>query len=291
MTSPVDAGHRFEHVSKLCERPGCSEPGAAAYGMVPEDLLFWLAPLADAPTPDPNVLCRRHADAMVVPERLDARRPSRASNRDCSSRACRPRPRSRRRRATSREDAEPASRRSAEPEQLQIDGTGEIPRPRASRGACRARRLPGVAARLRQRRRSRRPARSVEPAAGARLPRHRAPPALRTIAGAHVRVGRGAGATRRRVPVHVARLEAYPAWLRLVHDVELVAEEPEPTWDVELRARVGPFARSKRLRMERSRASSPTVGSRFERAEVDGREHAMWALRVELEPDRRRHAC
>ena len=35
--------------------------------MVPEDLLFWLAPLADALTPDPNVLCRRHADAMVVP--------------------------------------------------------------------------------------------------------------------------------------------------------------------------------------------------------------------------------
>ena len=82
---------------------------------------------------------------------------------------------------------------------------------------------------------------------------------------------------------HVARLEAYPPWLRLVHRAELVAEEPLPTWDVELRARVGPFARSKRLRMQRVDIESDR-GARFERAEVDGREHAMWALRVELAP-------
>ena len=82
---------------------------------------------------------------------------------------------------------------------------------------------------------------------------------------------------------HVSRLEAYPPWLRLVHRAELVAEEPLPTWDVELRARVGPFARSKRLRMQRVELR-PARGARFERAEVDGRQHAMWALRVELEP-------
>jgi hypothetical protein len=82
---------------------------------------------------------------------------------------------------------------------------------------------------------------------------------------------------------HVSRLDAYPLWLRLVHRAELVADEPVPTWDVELRARVGPFARSKRLRMQRVHAQ-PDRGARFERAEVDGREHAMWALRVELEP-------
>ena len=35
--------------------------------MVPEDLLFWIAPLADAPVDEPSVLCARHADAMVVP--------------------------------------------------------------------------------------------------------------------------------------------------------------------------------------------------------------------------------
>jgi hypothetical protein len=82
---------------------------------------------------------------------------------------------------------------------------------------------------------------------------------------------------------HVSRLEAYPPWLRLVHRAELVSDEPLPTWDVELRARVGPFARSKRLRMQRVDAQ-PDRGARFERAEVDGRQHSMWALRVELEP-------
>ncbi|HEX6656430.1 MAG TPA: SRPBCC family protein [Ilumatobacter sp.] len=82
---------------------------------------------------------------------------------------------------------------------------------------------------------------------------------------------------------YVSRLEAYPPWLRLVHRAALVAEEPLPTWDVELRARVGPFARSKRLRMQRVDIES-NRGARFERAEVDGREHAMWALRVELAP-------
>src|SRR5262245_50177025 len=121
---------RFHSVSKLCERPGCSEPGAAAYGMVPEDLLFWIAPLADAPTPDPSVLCRRHADAMVVPRgwTLDDRREE-------QPRLFKPRP------APAEPPAAPARRRRRHeddgseqpaPEQLQIDGTGEIPRPDAA---------------------------------------------------------------------------------------------------------------------------------------------------------------
>jgi Polyketide cyclase / dehydrase and lipid transport len=83
---------------------------------------------------------------------------------------------------------------------------------------------------------------------------------------------------------YVSRLEAYPPWLRLVHRAEVVADDPLPTWDVELRARVGPFARSKRLRMQRVRLE-PDRGALFERAEIDGKEHAMWALRVELTPD------
>ena len=41
--------------------------GAAEYGMVPEDLLFWIAPLAACPDDDRRGMCRRHADAMVVP--------------------------------------------------------------------------------------------------------------------------------------------------------------------------------------------------------------------------------
>lgn len=82
---------------------------------------------------------------------------------------------------------------------------------------------------------------------------------------------------------HVERLEAYPAWLGLVHDVAVVADEPEPAWSVELRARVGPFARSKRLRMRRI-ACEPDRLAVFERAELDGRVHARWALRAELAP-------
>jgi hypothetical protein len=82
---------------------------------------------------------------------------------------------------------------------------------------------------------------------------------------------------------HVARLESYPPWLRLVHSVELVEEGAHPVWNVELRARVGPFARSKRLRMQRTQIE-PDRQVAFERSEVDGREHAMWALRVELTP-------
>lgn len=114
-------------MSKLCERPGCSEPGAAAYGMVPEDLLFWIAPLHEAPADDPNVLCRRHADAMVVPRgwTLDDRRES-------QPRLFKPRP------APSTPSAPGPSRRrrphhgDAAGEQLIIDGTGEIPRPSAT---------------------------------------------------------------------------------------------------------------------------------------------------------------
>jgi hypothetical protein len=63
-------------MTRLCERPGCSEPGAAAYGMHPEDLMFWLAPLDRWNEVAGGVLCKRHADAMVVPRgwTLDDRR-------------------------------------------------------------------------------------------------------------------------------------------------------------------------------------------------------------------------
>ena len=112
-------------MARLCERPGCSEPGAAAYGMFPEDLLFWIAPLHDAPVDDHNVLCLRHADAMVVPRgwTLDDRR-------EPIPRLFMPR-----RPEPTGETVAKASRRRPKPdpieagEQLQIDGTGEIPRP------------------------------------------------------------------------------------------------------------------------------------------------------------------
>jgi hypothetical protein len=47
-------------------------------------------------------------------------------------------------------------------------------------------------------------------------------------------------------------------------------------WDVELRAKVGPFARSKRLRMERTTDTPQLIV--FERKEHDGRDHAPWRM-------------
>ncbi len=54
-------------MQRLCGRPGCSDGASVAYGMRPEDLVFWLDVLAEQPDDDVAVLCRRHADAMVVP--------------------------------------------------------------------------------------------------------------------------------------------------------------------------------------------------------------------------------
>ena len=83
------------------------------------------------------------------------------------------------------------------------------------------------------------------------------------------------------VLAHVDDLGAYPAWMPLVHAAVRVYAASEPTWDVELRARVGPFARSKRLRMVRAvyeRGDRARIV--FERREIDARQHAMWRLTV-----------
>ena len=111
-------------MAKLCERPGCSNPGEAAYGMVAEELLFWLAPI-DLTVDRAGVLCRRHADAMVAPRgwTLDDRRDGgprlfQAARFTTPAPPTAAGPRARPRRATGGE-------------QLQIDGTGEIPRPSA----------------------------------------------------------------------------------------------------------------------------------------------------------------
>jgi ribosome-associated toxin RatA of RatAB toxin-antitoxin module len=87
-----------------------------------------------------------------------------------------------------------------------------------------------------------------------------------------------------RVYPHVADLAAYPSWLPLVHSA--VGDPTEAwAWSVELRARVGPFARSKRLRMVRTDAVDERLAV-FERSETDGRVHARWALRTELTEQR-----
>ena len=97
--------------------------------MVPEDLLFWIAPMAGTPHDDQNVLCLRHADAMSVPRgwTLDDRREE-------VPRLFTPR-RPRETTATRRPVRQPRptrSKRAPRPEpveQLVIDGTGEIERP------------------------------------------------------------------------------------------------------------------------------------------------------------------
>jgi hypothetical protein len=55
------------HVARLCERPGCSSPADVAYGFDAEQLVVWLDGFHVAQGARSGVLCRRHADAMVVP--------------------------------------------------------------------------------------------------------------------------------------------------------------------------------------------------------------------------------
>lgn len=86
---------------------------------------------------------------------------------------------------------------------------------------------------------------------------------------------------------YVDDLAQYPRWMDLLHRVEPSGTgEPsgggEPAWHVELRARVGPFARSKRLRMHRTVHDPCAHRVVFERAEADGRTHSPWVLRAEV---------
>lgn len=82
----------------------------------------------------------------------------------------------------------------------------------------------------------------------------------------------------------LADLGNYPDWLGLVSHVDAEVEphrDPRGSWLVELRGRVGPFARSKRLRMVRTTAERPRQ-VRYERVETDGRDHAPWRLEAHI---------
>lgn len=76
----------------------------------------------------------------------------------------------------------------------------------------------------------------------------------------------------------VADLATYPDWLGLVHQAH-----PDPDVEgiflVTLRAKIGPFARSKKLRMIRTVYTDSAV--KFERLETDGREHSNWIMSVD----------
>ncbi len=81
---------------------------------------------------------------------------------------------------------------------------------------------------------------------------------------------------------YISDLKNYESWLEMVYSVTPVDHDVNishdiKSWTVELRARIGPFARSKRLRMVRASCEAPCRVV-FERAENDGRSHSAWVL-------------
>ena len=90
---------------------------------------------------------------------------------------------------------------------------------------------------------------------------------------------------------YVCDLSNYPSWLDLVHTAsremtDISADNSHDgknagVWIVELRARLGLFARSKRLRMTRTICEAPTLVV-FERTEIDARRHSAWVLRANV---------
>jgi uncharacterized protein YndB with AHSA1/START domain len=79
----------------------------------------------------------------------------------------------------------------------------------------------------------------------------------------------------------VGDLSTYPQWLEIVP--RAVALDDGAAWSVDLRGRLGPFARSKRLRMVRTRFDEPKIVV-FEREERDGRDHSPWVLTAQVDP-------
>ena len=84
----------------------------------------------------------------------------------------------------------------------------------------------------------------------------------------------------------VADLGTYGSWLDIV--AKAVAVEPDPAdpgpaWSVDLRGQLGPLRRSKRLRMVRTVADVPSH-ARFERRELDGRQHSDWVMDATIAP-------
>ncbi len=86
-----------------------------------------------------------------------------------------------------------------------------------------------------------------------------------------------------RLFAEVRDLATYPLWLGIVTRVVPDPDEPD-VWSVDLRGRLGPLARSKRLRMVcTERVEGERV--RFERRELDGRTHSAWVLEAEVRAD------
>jgi hypothetical protein len=108
-----------------------------------------------------------------------------------------------------------------------------------------------------------------------------------TIAAMDVTADLLAPCTPERLFGWVDDLVHYPEWLDIVPratPVEAQDGDPGPAWSVDLRGRLGPFARSKRLRMVRTVHEAPDR-VRFERLEHDGRRHSPWVLEARVAPD------
>ena len=110
--------------------------------------------------------------------------------------------------------------------------------------------------------------------------RHRA---TRTLTGVDTTFAATIDAPGERVYPIVADLTRYPDFLDIVSKVEPTEDGDGTAWWVTPRAKIGPFARSKRLRMVQT-AAEPGRLIRFERAEVDGRDHSTWVLEAQVAP-------
>jgi hypothetical protein len=78
----------------------------------------------------------------------------------------------------------------------------------------------------------------------------------------------------------VSDLGRYPEWLDIV---ARAVPAGDGAWEVDLRGRLGPLAKLKRLRMVRA-VCDPPSSVRFEREELDGRSHSPWVLSADVEP-------
>jgi hypothetical protein len=79
-------------------------------------------------------------------------------------------------------------------------------------------------------------------------------------------------------------LGTFSNWMSLIEKCEVAVPSPDdvgPAWWITLRAKVGPFARSKRLRMVRTQMD-PDSYVRFERRETDGKSHSDWIMEAKL---------
>lgn len=82
------------------------------------------------------------------------------------------------------------------------------------------------------------------------------------------------------VPVfgYVQDLSTYPSWFRIVQAASPTAVTSRPAWLVELGAGIGPFRRTKQVRMVRTVLDAESRRARFERDDDDGRRHSAWTL-------------